>query len=224
MFESALAYPCAVSDHSDDGVRAAIRWAADRIAVGQHLTVWVLQKSVLTDNDIAHRLAATPSVQTVVARGSGYFSANGPVLALFANADDLGKITRAHGITALCVVTWSDELRTWAREVKAEVLHELELDEDYRALYGFEEPVELLPEIVAAMESITKVINHNNTIKGGFEKRQVVRHLLRLHDAGIPLPAQEMKEWAAAHGWRGDNPRHLAGYADQINLGGRPRT
>ncbi|USQ81568.1 hypothetical protein NF556_07960 [Ornithinimicrobium faecis] len=135
----------------------------------------------------------------------------------------MGKIIRATGITALCVVQWADHLSTWAKEVGATVLHEIELDEEDRVLWGIVEVEELQPEVISALESMTRLINHSNTISAGYEKRVVVRELLKLHDAGLRLPAQEMKEWAAAHGWTSESPKRLANFATRINEGARPR-
>lgn len=182
------------------------------------------RKSVLRANDIVRDLISSRRVQVAVGRGGGYFAANGPVLALYADADDLGNIIRASGITALCVVQWGERLGTWVKEVGAIVLHELDLDEGDRELWGITATVELQPEVVEALESMTRSINHNNTISAGYEKDIVVRSLLRLHDAGLVLPAQEMQEWAAAHGWTGQNPKRLADYVNRISKGSRPRT
>lgn len=223
MFASPIDYPCAVSDQSDEGQDAALRWVLDHLEDDQVLTVWVVQKSVLSSNDFVRNLASHCNVEVAVGRGSGHFAANGPVLAMYADADDLGKITSARGITALCVVQWSDRLRTWIAETGAAVLHELDLDEADREFLGVADAVELPPAVVEALKSVTRVVNHNNTISAGYEKDIVVRALLRLHDQGVELPSQEMKEWAAAHGWRGDNPKRLAEFAERINKGARPR-
>lgn len=223
MFAKPADYPCAISDQSDDWHAAAIRWILSHLRKGQYLTVWVSQKSVLSANAWVSDLTSSRRVKIAVGRGSGFFTANGPVVALYADADDLGKITRAQGITALCVVQWADQLSTWVKEVDGTVLHELELDEEDRRLWGLGGAVELDPELIASLESMTRLLNHNNTISAGFEKRVVVRELLTLHDAGHRLPAQEMKEWAVAHGWTGDNPKRLAEFATRINGGARPR-
>ena len=63
------------------------------------------------------------------------------------------------------------------------------------------------------------MINHNNTISAGRDKRDVVKPLLRLHDAGIILPPKKMAEWAIAHGWRRGNPKELIELAKKINKG-----
>ncbi|AMY20309.1 MULTISPECIES: hypothetical protein [Nocardiaceae] len=70
---------------------------------------------------------------------------------------------------------------------------------------------------------MTLVINHSNTIKAGYEKRDVVGVLLALRDAGYSLPAEGVRSWAIGHGWRAANANHLADYCNQIERGSRPR-
>lgn len=73
------------------------------------------------------------------------------------------------------------------------------------------------------MQSLTRTINHDNTISAGFEKDNVVSTLLALHGAGIRLNGEAMQGGALAHGWSGRNPERLAGYVQDINAGKRPR-
>lgn len=67
------------------------------------------------------------------------------------------------------------------------------------------------------------MINHNNTITAGRNKRDAVRPLLLLHDEGVILPPKKMAEWVVAHGWRCGNPKELIDLAKRINKGVRPR-
>ena len=126
-------------------------------------------------------------------------------------------------MTALAVVQWSSPLETWAQEVNAEIVHTFEPVADRGPLPGLEPEAELIPTIVDALERITQMINHNNTISAGLDKSDVVRPLLRLHDEGIILPPKKMAEWAVAHGWRRGNPKELIDLAKKINNGVRPR-
>ncbi|GAA5152322.1 MULTISPECIES: hypothetical protein [Amycolatopsis] len=74
------------------------------------------------------------------------------------------------------------------------------------------------------MKSLTKTINHSNTISAGFEKDMVVGTLLALHDAGVPMDGEAMQGRALANGWSGKNPQRLAQYVRDINAGKRPRS
>ena len=212
-------YPCAIADFTDEGVAAALQWARQHVGVGQMLTVWVMQRGILNDNRFLRDLLKDEAI----AVGKDVYRVNGPVLAMYPDAENLAYPAGAMGLTALAVVQWSSPLETWAREVNAEVVHTFEPVVDRSSLPGLEPEAELTPAIVEALERITQMVNHNNTIAAGRDKRDVVRPLLRLHDAGIILPPKKMAEWAVAHGWRRGNPKELIDLAKKINNGVRPR-
>lgn len=212
-------YPCAIADFTDEGVEAALQWARQHVGVGQMLTVWVMRRGILNDNRFLRDLLKDEGI----AVGKDVYRVNGPVLAMYPDAENLAYPAGAMGVTALAVVQWSSPLETWAREVNAEIVHTFEPVVDRGSLPGLEPEAELTPAIVGALERITQMINHNNTIAAGRDKRDVVRPLLRLHDAGIILPPKKMAEWAVAHGWRRGNPKELIDLAKKINNGVRPR-
>lgn len=158
-----------------------------------------------------------------IAVGKDIHRVNGPVLAMYPDAEDLAYPAGARGVTALAVVQWSSPLETWAQEVNAEVVHTFEPVVDRGSLPGLEPETELTPTIIDALERITQMINHHNTISAGRDKRDVVQPLLRLHDEGILLPPKKMAEWVVAHGWCEENPKELIDLAKKINRGVRPR-
>jgi len=132
---------------------------------------------------------------------------------------DISEFTswNSNRITALCVIAWNQEkLRPWVSEAHPELLGDISA---WRMRTR-----QLDPVIVAAMESITLSINHNNTIAAGYDKDDVVSGLLALHDAGHRLNGPALAGWAVAHGWRGKNPELLEKYVQAINRGSRPRT
>lgn len=216
-------YPCAIADHTEEGVKAALRWARQHVGAGQMLTLWVAQRGILNNNEFLQEQSKRDGVDLMIAVGKDVHRVNGPVLAMYPDAEDLAYPAGAMGVMALAVVQWSSPLETWAREVNAEVVHTFEPVVDRGSLPGLEPEAELTPAIVDALERITQMINHNNTITAGRDKRDVVKPLLRLHDAGIILPPKKMAEWAVAHGWRGGNPKELIELAKKINKGVRPR-
>ena len=212
-------YPCAIADFTDEGVEAALQWARQHVGVGQMLTAWVMRRGILNDNRFLRDLLKDEGI----AVGKDMHRVNGPVLAMYPDAENLAYPAGAMGVTALAVVQWSSPLETWAQEVNAEIVHTFEPVVDRGPLPGLEPEAELTPAIVDALERITQMINHNNTITAGRDKRDVVRPLLRLHDEGIVLPPKKMAEWAVAHGWRRGNPKELINLAKKINNGVRPR-
>lgn len=223
MFEKPIDYPCAIADQTEEGARAALRWARRHVREGQRLTLWVPQKRTLNNNEFLRDLAKREGRDLTIAVGKDVYRVNGPVLAMYADPDDLAYPAAAHGVTALVVVQCSSPLDTWAKEVNAEVVHTFKPVVERAPLTGSGPEPELIPAVVHALEGITQMINHNNTISAGRDKRDVIRPLLRLHDDGVPLPPKRMAEWAVAHGWRSDNPKELMGWVRKINSGVRPR-
>ena len=220
MFNPVIDYPCAVADQSPEGCHKALRWCLDYVNSDQPLTLWVPQKNSLNGNEFLKRLSVQSDVDIIFGRNRLMFNADGPVLAMYPSVEDLGTIVGSRGITASCVVQWVDSLKIWIQETKAEVLTEESLNND---LSWNEEELSLLPEVVQGLEHITKMVNCDNAISGGHEKKIVVRRLLQLHDKGIDLPGDAMAEWVAAHGWSEKNCKKLKEYAEKINKGIRPR-
>ena len=223
MFERPIDYPCAIADQTKEGAQAALRWVRQHTSAGQVLTLWVMQRGILNRTELLQDLSKHEGVDLEIAVGKEVHRVNGPVLAMYPDAEELAYPAGAQGVTALAVVQWSSPLETWAQEVNAEIVHTFEPVADRGPLPGLEPEAELIPTIVDALERITQMINHNNTISAGRDKRDVVRPLLRLHDEGIILPPKKMAEWAVAHGWRRGNPKELIDLAKKINNGVRPR-
>lgn len=219
MFDLDVSYPKAVASNDDEGVEAAINWCLQRMRDGDRLTVWTSQKNYLWPGSRIHHLVHRYSnVDHVTGRGTGFVRSRGPVLMAWADMDDIGKLARTGGnrITALCVISHNEEgLRQWVALSKPEILGDISTWED--------DAVQLAPEVVEALRSMTPVINHNNTISAGFEKSVVVRQLLALHDARVPMDAEAMQAWCLASGWSGKNPQRLAQYVIEIQKGKRPR-
>lgn len=224
MFERAIDYPCAIADQTDEGMATALSWLLEQKKHDEELTLWVPLKATLRNNDFLIDLARYEGRGLRIIAKDEVHHANGPVLAMYPDVENLAYVTAAAGISALAVVQWVDQLETWIQEVNAEVLHQLELDDDLPD-YGEGPEPELVAAVVEGLDRITRAINHNNTIAGsGYEKDVTVRTLLQLHDRGFQLPAKRMAEWAVAHGWQHDNPKELINWVKKINSGTRPRT
>lgn len=220
MFDRKADYPTAVADYDDETVDAAIDWCCDQMEDADILTVWTSLKSNLSNCAKLERFVNRYSnVQHITGRGGGFIRGNGPVLMAWPDMQDIGELMQhgGHRIRALCVITWSEEqIRPWVSAVRPTILGDGSGWEDLTP--------DLDPVVVEAMKGLTATINHNNTIKAGFEKDQVVGTLLALHDARIPMDGEAMEGWALANGWSGKNPRHLAEFVRDINAGKRPRS
>lgn len=219
MFDRNTDYPTAVASYDDEGVDAAIDWCCEHVEAGDTLTVWTSLKSNLRNcPELEQFVNQHSNVTHVVGRGGGSVRAQGPVLMACANMDDIGQVVRfgAQRIRALCVIAWDeDAIRPWVSAVHPVILGDGSAWEELAP--------ELDPILVEAMKSLTRRINHNNTIAAGTEKDHVVSTLLALHDAGVPMDSEAMEGWALAHGWSGKNPGRLAKYVEDINEGTRPR-
>ena len=216
MSARTIDYPCVIADHTEEGVKAALRWALQHVGAGQVLTLWVMQKGILNNNEEGADLE--------IAVGKDMYRVNGPVLAMYADAENLAYPAGAVGLTALAVVASPHELDTWAEEVKAEVVHSIDSNgSDTFELSGIRPEPALVPEVIAGLKQITTLINHNNTIAAGYERDQVVKVLRQLKRGGYDLPAKRMAEWAVANGWRHGNPKELIKLVRKTNDGVRLR-
>lgn len=218
MFQAQNEYPCAVVDGDDEGLEAGFQWCVDRMEDGDVLTLFVPLKSSLRNSHLLQKWSSYRDVDVITSRGASFVRSNGPLLAVWPNMDDLGKITQSgNRMRALCVAAWPEWVGPWVAATRPEILGNT-------GTWAEVVPSRIDPVVEQAMEGLTLTINHNNTIAAGFEKDQVVGVLLMLNDAGYQLDGEELQGWALAHGWRGKNPQQLAKYVDDINLGKRPRT
>jgi hypothetical protein len=219
MFDRDVDYPTAVASYDDEGVNAAIAWCCEHMEDGDTLTVWTSLKSNLQNcAQLEQFVVRHSTVEHVTGRGGAFIHGNGPVLMAWADMDDIGKLTQYgdHHIRALCVVTWNDDaIRPWVSVVRPTILGDGSVWADLTP--------ELDAVVVEAMKSLTRTVNHNNTISAGFEKDMVVSTLLALHDAHVTMDGEAMQGWALANGWSGKNPARLAQYVQDINAGKRPR-
>lgn len=220
MFESGTSYPCAIADGTDEGLQGGFDWCAEHMDEGHKLTLYVAVKSSSSNSPLVNEwLRRYSDVELTTARGFPMVS-RGPVLALWPSAQGLGKLLDRRGaLTALCVASWNHtEVGPWVAAARPEILDSAQVE------WGSAPQMQMHPDVEEEMLAVTRLINHNNTISGGFEKSVVVKALLRLHDAGHSLDGPQLQGWALARGWGGDNPAELASYATEINAGKRPRT
>lgn len=218
MFDRPTNYPSAVASYDDEGIDAAIAWCTSVAANGDVISVWTPLVSALpTCAKLESFVNRSARVEHITGRGSTWPSRPGPILMAWPDMDEIGEVLRfAPRVRGLCVITWNpDQIRPWVTAVRPEILGD---GSEWETLTAPLDPI-----VIEALKSVTLRINHNNTIKAGYEKDDVVSVLLALHDGGVRMDAGAMEGWALAHGWSGDNPAQLAKYVDDINAGKRPR-
>ena len=212
MFESGTSYPCAIADGTDEGLQEGFDWCAEHMDEGHKLTLYVAVKSSSSNSPLVNEwLRRYSDVELTTARGFPMVS-RGPVLALWPSAQGLGKLLDRRGaLTALCVASWNHtEVGPWVAAARPEILDSAQVE------WGSTPQMQIHPDVEEEMLAVTRLINHNNTISGGFEKSVVVKALLRLHDAG--------------HSWTGPSCKggrwHAAGVGTtpQSSLPTRPRS
>lgn len=224
MLERSINYPCAIFDQTNEGYNTALKWVTRHLSGEQQITVWVSLKRILRNNDFLTHISKKKDIKIVTPR-EGFYQANGPVLAMYPDSNELADITNANGITALAVVQWADNLDTWIKEVNAEIIHTFDPIEQGKAFPYEEVEPALSPEVIEGLKSITQCVNQNNSITAvRIYKDITVRVLLRLYDANYALPPKRIAQWASAHGWSGRNSEDLANLAEKISSGSRPRT
>lgn len=219
MFDRTANYPCAIADGTDEGLAEGFDWCVERKEDGDTLTLFVAQKSALSNSRLPNEwVSQYRDVEVATARGFVLVN-RGPVLALWPSAQGLGKLLdNVPAVTALCAASWNQaEIGPWVAAAQPDLL-------STAGEWADTPLVGLHPDVESEMISVTRIMNHNNTISAGFEKDVVVKALLRLHDAGHRFDSRQLEGWALANGWSGKNPARLAKYADEINGGKRPRT
>ena len=82
MFAGTIDYPCAIADHTEEGVNAALSWARQHVGAGQVLTLWVMQRGILNNNEFLRDLSKEEGADLEIAVGKDVYRVNGPVLAL----------------------------------------------------------------------------------------------------------------------------------------------
>lgn len=220
MFPQDINIPIAIANNNEEGVDDAIDWCLQHLGEGETLTIWTHLKSNLRHNEVLEELVDNYSdTAHTTARGQSPVLNTGVVLMAWADVSDIAELLKRgrNRITALCVISWNEhDLAPWVAIQKPEILGDTS--------NWNEDSYTLNPVVEEELESLTRIINHNNTISGGYEKDRVVSLLLALNELSALPKGRTLKGWVVAHGWTGKNPGRLEKYADDILNGKRPRT
>lgn len=223
MYLQKLNCPVAIAAESMgsdyDNETQLLRWCLGQLSEGEVLTVWVSQKSILSNNEFLSQFSQNPSIDIITSRGFlGMHRANGPVIAFYPSPNELSEFNDIQGMTALGVVSGSHPLNIWSHEIGAVCIGErLISDSDD----GVDSPLSAQAKTI--LENTGKHLNHNNTITGHFEKSYVKKALESLRDGGfLPDPGAAV-EWTAAAGWRHNNPKQIGEWVEKYQRGGSIR-
>ena len=81
----------------------------------------------------------------------------------------------------------------------------------------------MCPLLDKALQAITDRTNLATGLTHQNDKNAAKELFLRLHQADEPLNADEIRTWAATHGWRGGDAKELGELAARIGSGRRPQ-
>lgn len=221
MYERKASYSIAVTTPDEDGFTVGFEWCREKLKDGDSITIWTPQRNNLGNSRLLEDLVLHKGIFHVTGRDGAFMKKNGSVLMAWADPTDIAALAEFEfnydRIDALCIAPrYKECLGLWVNEAKPNFLG---------GTSAWDWPlVELHPVVVDEMKSLTRAINHNNTIASGDEKDRVVATLLALHDAGYELDGFLLATWTAAHGWCGNDPKLLEEYVEKINSGTRPCT
>jgi len=126
------------------------------------------------------------------------FSYRGPVFVPWAADDVIGKVEDMRP-AAICAIPWAEtDLSVWRRSFALI---------DPRTGQTITAPQELSPLINEALSELTALINLSSGITHPSDKPKAVDYLKALRHGGETLDGDQIRAWAAAHGWA---PRHAA--------------
>ena len=199
----------------DEAVRLGAAWLREH--PGDKL-VLVPQMQVYRNNALLPEL----TVGTKVAKPRTVWRVNwrgGPVLAPWPTNEVLSEISDhlSDRVTAVCLLEWGEDeyLRAWVRAHNGTNL----LTGD--AAPGEEEL--LSPVVTAAMEDLSRLVNHANGLVQQEDKKYAIQTLQRLVSAGYTFDVDNLVAWALAHGFTGSEVTRLRDYATRVLQGHRFR-
>lgn len=79
----------------------------------------------------------------------------------------------------------------------------------------------LNPVVTAGMQTLTRMVNHSNNLAGALDRRDAVATIRILHDAGYPLPPDDIYSWRLANGWAPRGAERLREMLVRTNKGVR---
>jgi len=144
--------------------------------------------------------------------------AGGPLLACWPTEQMFGSISDRLGprVTAVCVLEWGDAAyqRSWITAHRG-----VDLTGTATTNIG----IALPPVVLAAMETMSHLVDHSNGLVGSFDKAIAIGILQALVRAGYRYDVDEMCAWALANGFTAGETEHLRDYATKALTGHRFR-
>ena len=152
-------------------------------------------------------------IEAVTARSPGYHS--GPVLAVWVTDEDLLDRLDKWRVPALCAVPWGDAPDWKAKWRPA----------DLRTGVATAAPMDPVnsPVVRQGLITLTELSNLANGLDR-YNRDLAAQVFISLARAGEPIDVEEIRAWAARHGWGYRNAAQLAELVRSISAGRRVRT
>ena len=205
----------AVTAEQADGLAA--KWVLERKAqLGGTILVYLPTKRVADSHPILgglirQRAAVEATWKTMM--GTGW--SGGPVIAAWPDRTHLADIAKDRRTRALCVLGWNEkDTEGWARAVSPEVL----AGKESFATVNLADPI-----VVAALTTLTHLVNQNNALTDPTDKDIAVTILRELRKQGHRLDPDDIYSWALAQGWNDRGAERLRQLIVDMNAGKRPR-
>lgn len=209
----------------DEAIRAALRWVIEHDS-DHRILVSVADKQALAASGLLTQLNSRNKIKIDTRNRRPRRSWNGPVVGAAVNSYDLDRLP-FHGATVVCLTSWGvnydapktidapmAKLRPWvvgtgAVGVGGQVAWSDGLDSDGT----------LSEDEADIIESGTSFLNFANSLRSGFEKRDLVNALRRLHQHSDGINLDALQAWAWSQGWGGHHIADLMEFAGKINAG-----
>ena len=217
-----------VDGWDDDAVRAGYAWLLQFASENGYSTATLFSHQKQSVQNLDEALAphgtrlyrngsltehgVTVAVRTTRSQG-GY--PRDPVLALWADDNDLLDRLDRWPVPAICAVPWGDSIPNWKAKWTP-------TDVRTGNLAPTDEPVPN-PVVVKALETVTGLANLSNGLDR-YNRETAIDAFRLLHAAGEPFDPRQVGAWAARNGWGASNAAGIEDLAQGVLDGRRFRS
>lgn len=205
--------PADIAQSQEQGADIATAWL--KAQPGDPLLLLHAKKALDNNKFLKHGARGVRVEGATTLANSGW--RGGPLLVAWPSNEVVGHVQdRSRQITALCILlsyVTNNEIKGWLREIGAINLLTDEPWGDAADEHG------LAPILIAAMEDVGRMVNHNNALVQDYDKAIAVETLQTLYDAGYRWDTQQLCGWAGANGFGSREIKNLRDYSNRVLQG-----
>ena len=197
----------------DEGLKVAARWLLERAKeAGRDPIVIVPVKNSVRNSPVLEALKGA-GVQIETHRTFRGSVRGRPVLAVWPDEKTLHEVTRGGAPHAICVVLWTEveAVLSWLR---AQSATDLTGASGSLSAPGIADPV-----VEAALRTLSATVNLSTGLGHPSDRSGAVHLFRELRRNGHQFDANEVYQWAIAHGWTGGGARQIREVAQGVNDG-----